>query len=205
MAEALRVTFIKGRCAVKNITIFAVDAIDHLVQPDEFDDVTPESSALNILTDFKSHRPHVVESHIPAVEALESMLQENVNLKLVVDERNELIGLITFEDLSDQNILLTQTVNRIKRNEVLVSDLMHPRESIRAINYEDLERASVADIIFTLQRHGQEFYIVVDRNQHHIRGVVASAEISRRLHAPVTVQKQPSLVELLSLGRSVRM
>lgn len=190
---------------MRNINTFAVDAIDHLVQPDEFDDVTPESSALTILTDFKSHRPHIVESHISAIEAVELMLQENVSIKLVVDERNEFVGLVTYEDLSDQSILLTQTANRINRHEVLVSDLMHSREAIRAINYDDLEYASVADIIYTLQRHGQEFYIVVDRNQHHIRGVVSSAEISRRLHAPVKVEKQPSLVELLSLGRSARL
>jgi len=143
---------------MKNLTVFSVDAIDHLVQPDEFDDLTPQSPALAILTDFRSHRAHVVEAHIPAAEAVDLMLQENVNIKLVVDGKGEFTGLVSYEDLSDQAIMLIQNSHHVRRNEVLVSDLMHARESIRAINYEDFERASVADIIFTLQRHGQRYY-----------------------------------------------
>jgi CBS domain containing-hemolysin-like protein len=186
---------------MKNLNVFSVDAIDHLVQPDEFDDVTAESSALTILTDFRSHRPHVVEAHISASEAVESMLQENVNLKLVVDSHGEFIGLVSYEDLSDQSIVLMQSANRVRRQEVLVADLMHSRESIHAINYEDFKRASVADIIYTLQRHGHQYYLVVDRNEHHIRGVVSSAEISRRLHKPVLVEKVPTVVDILSAAR----
>ncbi|ARU29568.1 CBS domain-containing protein [Cellvibrio sp. PSBB006] len=186
---------------MKNLTVYTVDAIDHLVQPDEFDDVTPESSALTILTDFKEHRPHVVEAHITAVEAADLMHQENIKFKLVVDRHNEFVGLISIEDLSDQSILLTQVANGAGRDEVLVADLMHHRESIRAINYDEFKRSSVADIIYTLQRHGQQYYIVVDRDQHHIRGVVSSTEISRRLHTPVYVERQPSVADILSLVR----
>ena len=186
---------------MKNLTVYTVDAIDHLVQPDEFDDVTPESSALTILTDFKEHRPHVVEAHITAVEAADLMHQENIKFKLVVDRHNEFVGLISIEDLSDQSILLTQVANGAGRDEVLVADLMHHRESIRAINYDEVKRSSVADIIYTLQRHGQQYYIVVDRDHHHIRGVVSSTEISRRLHAPVYVERQPSVADILSLAR----
>jgi CBS domain containing-hemolysin-like protein len=190
-----------GEVFMKNLTVYTVDAIDHLVQPDEFDDVTPESSALTILTDFKDHRPHVVEAHITAVEAADLMHQENINFKLVVDRHNEFVGLISIEDLSDQSILLTQVANGAGRDEVLVADLMHHRESIRAINYDEFKHSSVADIIYTLQRHGQQYYIVVDRDQHHIRGVVSSTEISRRLHAPVYVERQPSMADILSLAR----
>lgn len=186
---------------MKNLTIYTVDEIDHLVRPDEFNDVTHESSALTILTDFKSHRPHVIEAHLSAVEAADQMAQENINLKLVVDAKGELVGLIGYEELSDQNMLLTQVATGIARNEISVADLMRSRSLIRAINYDDFERASVADIIFTLQRHGQQYYIVIDRNQHHIRGVVSSVDISRRLHAPVYVEHKPSVVEMVSAIR----
>jgi CBS domain containing-hemolysin-like protein len=186
---------------MKNLTIYSVDEIDHLVCPDEFDDVTRESPASTILTDFKRHRPHVVEAHLSAVEAADQMLQENINLKLVVDGKGELIGLVSYEELSDQNILLTQVASGIARDEVLVADLMRSRNSIRAINYDDFERASVADIIDTLQKHGQQYYIVIDRNQHHIRGVVSSTEISRRLHSPIYVEHKSSVVEMVSAIR----
>lgn len=187
---------------MKNLPVYAVDAIDYLVQPDEFDDVSPESPALMILTDFKNHRPHVVEAYIPATEAAESMLQEKVYVKLVINKQNEFIGLVSYEDLSEQSILLTQVAQGVAHEDVLVSDLMHARESINAINFDDLQRCTVGDIIYTLQRHGEQYFIVVDRTQHHIRGVVASSEISRRLHSPIPVEKHLSLVDLLSAVRN---
>src|SRR5690606_34551104 len=183
---------------MKNLNVYTIDAIDHLVQPDEFNETTEESSALAIISDFKHHRPHLVEAHLSAIEARDLMLQENVNLKLVVDAKQEFVGLIGIEDLSDQSIILTQMSQGVSREEVLVADLMHPRGSVRAINYEDLQGASIADIIYTLQRHGQHYYIVVDHDQHHIRGVVSAAEISRRLHHPIAVEKNATVVEMLS-------
>src|SRR5690606_24052336 len=125
---------------MKNLHVYKIDAVDHLVQPDEFNDVQLDSPALMVLTDFKYHRPHVVEAHIPAVEAAELMQQENVRIKVVVDSKNEFIGLISREDLEEQNILLTQVASGAARREVLVADLMRTRESIRAINYDDIQR-----------------------------------------------------------------
>lgn len=186
---------------MKNLSVFSVDAVDHLVQPGEFKDVTPESPALTILTDFRSHWAHVVEAHISAADAVESMLQENVDIKLVINPQGEFIGVVSYEDLSDQSIMLMQSSNRIPRREVLVSDLMHPRESIQAINYEDFRHSTVADIIYTLQRHGQQYYLVVDRHEHHIRGVVSSAGIARRLHKPVPVEKIPTVANILNAVR----
>lgn len=186
---------------MKNLHIYNVDTLDHLVQPDEFDEVSEHSSALAILTDFKHHRPHVVEAHLAATEARKLMLHEKVTLKLVVDEKQEFIGLIGIDDLSDQSILLTQIAQGLSRDDILVHDLMHSRGSIRAINYNELERSSVADIIYTLQRHGEQYYIVVDHNHHHIRGVVSSAEISRRLHQPVPVERKSTVIDMLSAVR----
>lgn len=186
---------------MRNLHVYKVDAVDHLVQPDEFDDVHLGSPALMVLTDFKYHRPHVVEAHIPAVEAAELMLQENVRIKIVVDTQNEFIGLISREDLEDQNIILTQATNGVAREEVLVADLMRARESIRAINYEDIQRSTVEDLVYTLQRQGQRYCIVIDPNHHHIRGVISSTEISRRLHRPVNVESRASVVDMLSAVR----
>lgn len=184
---------------MKNLTLYPVDTGDHLVRPDEFDDITLESPALALLTDFKSHRPHVVETHTFAAEAAERMLCENIYLKLVVDREGELVGLVSYDELSDQNILLRQVTTRVMRNDVVVADVMLPRKMIQAISYEDFKRATVADIITLLQRNGQQHYIVVDRDQHHIRGVVSSKEIARRLHTAITIEQKPSVADMASV------
>lgn len=187
---------------MKKLAFFAVDKVDHLVQPDEFLDITETSPALAILTDFKHHRPHVVDAHITAAEAQASMLREHVGIKLVVDTQGEFIGLVSMEDLADQRILLTQVAQRLAREEVLVADLMHDRDAIRAISYEEFQVSSVADIIYTLQRHGQQYCIVIDCDKHHIRGLVSSADISRRLHQPVNVKSQHNVIDILSAAKN---
>jgi CBS domain-containing protein len=181
---------------MRNLKLFPVGSVDYLVHPDEFDDVTLDAPALAILTDFKSHRPHVVESHLSAVETAEQMLYENIRVKLVINRAGDLVGLVTSEELSEQNILLHQVTARIKRTEVLVADVMLPREAISAIPYADFSRATVADIIDLLQRHGERHCFVVDQDNHHIRGVVSTTEIARRLHAPVVIDQKPNVASM---------
>jgi CBS domain containing-hemolysin-like protein len=184
---------------MKNLRLHPVNTVDHLVHPDEFDDVTLSSPALSVITDYKYHRPHVVESHLGAVEVADQMFYENIRFKLVIDRSDDLVGLVSSEELSEQNILLHQVGARIKRNEVLVADVMLPREVVSAIPYTDFARATVADIIALLQRHGQQHCFIVDQDNHHIRGVVSTTEIARRLHIPVIVDQQPCVASMAAV------
>jgi len=186
---------------MKNLSVFALAANDHLVQPEEFEDITGTSSALAILTDYRSHKPHMVDGHLEASEALEMMLAEDVKIKLVVDDRKEFVGIISVDDLSEHNMLLKQMEMHIKRDELLVRDLMHPRASIRAINVDEFKQVTVADVVATLQKAHQEYLLVVDTDAHHIRGIVSARDISRRLHHPIRIEKEVTFVDIFSAVR----
>lgn len=183
---------------MKNLNVFTLAANDHLVQPEEFADVQADSSALAILTDFRSHKPHMVDSHLEATEALEVMLAEDVKIKIVIDDRKEFIGVISIDDLTDHNMQLKQMALRIKRNELLVRDLMHARTNIRAIEYEQFKLATVADLVSALKKSRQEYLLVVDKDAHHIRGIVSSRDIASRLHAPVEIEKELTFVDIFT-------
>lgn len=186
---------------MKNLSVFALAANDHLVQPEEFEDIHSSTSALAILTDFRNHKPHMVDSHLEASEALEVMLAEDVKIKLVVDDRKEFVGVISVDDLSDHNLLLKQMELRVKRDELLVCDLMHSRASIRAISVDEFKRVTVADVVATLQKAHQEYLLVVDTDAHHIRGIVSARDISRRLHHPIHIEKELTFVDIFSAVR----
>lgn len=183
---------------MKNLNVFALAANDHLVQPEEFSDVQANTSALAILTDFRSHKPHMVDSHLEATEALEVMLAEDVKIKLVVDSSKEFIGVISLDDLSDHTMLLKQMALHVKRDELLVRDLMHTRASIRAIEYDQFKLASVSDVVSTLKKTHQEYLLVVDKDAHHIRGIVSSRGIASRLHVPVEIEKELTFMDIFS-------
>ncbi|PUA27761.1 MAG: CBS domain-containing protein [Cellvibrio sp. 79] len=186
---------------MKNLNVFALAENDHLVQPEEFEDIHGSTSALAILTDFRSHKPHMVDCHMEASEALELMLAEDVSIKLVVDDQKEFVGVISREDLSDHSLVLKQMAMRLKRDELLVRDLMHNRSSINAIDYDQFKRANVADVVSTLKKNHQEYLLVVDTDAHHIRGIVSSRDISRRLHAPVEIEKELTFIDIFTAVR----
>lgn len=183
---------------MKNLDVFTLAANDHLVQPEEFSDVQANTSALAILTDFRSHKPHMMDSHLEATEALEVMLAEDVKTKIVVDDSKEFIGVISMDDLADHNMLLKQMALHVKRDELLVRDLMHARAGIRAVEYEQFKYASVGDVVSTLKKTHQEYLLVVDKGAHHIRGIVSARDIARRLHAPVEIQKELTFVDIFT-------
>jgi CBS domain containing-hemolysin-like protein len=183
---------------MKNLDVFTLAANDHLVQPEEFTDVQANTSALAILTDFRSHKPHMVDSHLEATEALEVMLAEDVKTKIVVDDSKEFIGVISMDDLADHNMLLKQMALHVKRDELLVRDLMHARAGIRAVEYEQFKYASVGDVVSTLKKTHQEYLLVVDKGAHHILGIVSARDIARRLHAPVEIQKELTFVDIFT-------
>lgn len=183
---------------MKNLSVFALAVNDHLVQPEEFADIKPDTPALAILTDFRSHKPHLVDGHLEAAEALELMRAEDVRIKLVVDDQREFVGVISVDDLSHHNMLLKQMVLQLKHDELLVRDLMHPRTEIRAIDFDQFKKASVGDVVSTLKKSHQEYLLVVDKEAHHIRGIVSARDIATRLHAPVEIEKELTFVDIFS-------
>lgn len=183
---------------MKNLNVFALAANDHLVQPEEFSDVQANTSALAILTDFRSHKPQMIDSHLEATEALEVMLAEDVKTKIVVDDSKEFIGVISIDDLSDHSMQLKQMALHVKRAELLVRDLMHARANIRALEYDQFKRATVADVVSTMKKTHQEYLLVVDKDAHHIRGIVSARDIASRLHAPVEIEKELTFVDIFT-------
>lgn len=187
---------------MKLLNVYSLEDRDHLVKPDEFADINGDSPALSILSDFRTHFPHTVGAHVPAVDAAHLMAEAKVDLKLVIDSHGEMVGLITRELLSDQRILVAQATRGLAHEEVLVADMMQPRAHIHAIDLQALARAKVSDILKAMKDHGESHYLVLDRNRHQIRGVISLKALIRRLDRPVYVQQAPATVlDMLSAVR----
>lgn len=186
---------------MKTLALHAIDQIDHLVQPEEFQEITLKSPALDIFTDFKKHRPLMIDNQTSAIEAEREMLRSHVKMKLVVDNQKELVGLISYEDIVSQNVV-KMVANGFSRSELTVDDLMTPRESIKALNYQDVERASIANLVDTLKLNGVQHCLVVDPKQHHIRGVISASDIARKLKLSISVVKAPSFADIFRAIKS---
>ena len=106
-----------------------------------------------------------------------------------------MLGLIHIEQLSEQ-ALLRQVIQGNSRDEIKVRDLMRPRERIKALAYQQLQNCTIADVVNTLQSNGEAFCLVVDRDNHQIRGVIHAQELARRLHMPLAIRQQPTFLRI---------
>ncbi len=181
---------------MKTLHPHPIGEIDHLIQPNHFDDINLTSAAREILVDFHHSPPSIIDADTQVVSALEMMLHEHCQIKMVIDINQELIGIITQDALSPQAITIHQNKFTPKR-EITVEDLMIPREQLLALDYEQVLAANVGDILNTLKQSGVHHCLVVDASNHQIRGLLNSADIAARLHiAPPTAEEKTSFFSI---------
>jgi CBS domain-containing protein len=180
---------------MNSLKLMATDAVDHLVCPEEFNDIDIHSPALTIFTDFKQYPPSIIESAMPAVEAESLMHKFHIQLALVVDSSRELVGTISSSQLSDQQLIpLISRGNR--REEILVRELMLTRSSVKVLRLSELQDASIGDVVDVLKQHGEQHCLVVDGEKHHIRGLISISDIARRLHVPICITRPLTFAEV---------
>ncbi|GAA0395088.1 hypothetical protein GCM10009133_00300 [Cocleimonas flava] len=172
---------------MKKMNLHPLNRVEHLVRPEDFDEITLSSPAVSVFTDFKKHMPLMIESDISAVQAKYLMQKTHVRLQIAVDREGELLGTISLDQLSDQNLLKEHTKGR-DREDVLVRDLMTPREDIMALEYKELMASTIGDVVETLKKDGVQHFLVVEPNKHQIRGIISTSDIARRLHIPLDIE-----------------
>ena len=168
---------------MRKLNVYTVDHVDHLVKPTDSHDTQLSSPALHIFTDFRTAAPAIIDAQAKALDAAEMFQREHVSLKLVVDAKQELVGLISSDELATQQIM--QKVSKeLKASDLTVSDLMRHRDDIMALSYQQLKHCTVGDVLNTLQHNGEPYCVVIDLDSHHICGVISAKDISQRLHVP---------------------
>ena len=171
---------------MKKLQLFDLDSIDNIISPEDFNQTSLMSPATDIFTDFKKHKALIIEDETPAVEALKLMVKTHVRMKIVMSKDNDFMGIISTKELTEQNIV-TAVAKGSERHEVLVSDLMLLRGSLNAFDFNELETATVNDVVSALENYGLRHCLVLDREHHHIRGVISSSDIARKLHLPIDI------------------
>jgi CBS-domain-containing membrane protein len=172
-----------------------IDEIDYLMWPDNYQEISRDSPALSVFTDFKVRRPLILEPDTAAHEAEDFMLSAHVKLKLVVSEGNHFLGVVAMKDLRHPDFL-TRIAAVYNRENLKVVDIMRPRATLDALAYADLEKATVGDIINSLQHYAHQHCLVVDKASHRLRGILSVSDIARKLKIKIELQHTPSFAEL---------
>lgn len=159
------------------------------LQPNTFTLVRAESPAVCVMTDLKQVSAATIAPDATLAQANQTMISRGVRLLLVVNRDDEVLGLITARDTQGEKpIQLIQTRGG-KHSDLLVADLMCPRERMDLIEAADVLRAQVGDIVATLKHTKRQHAIVGEKDpatgQTRIRGIFSATQIGRQLGAAV--------------------
>ncbi|ARD21686.1 CBS domain-containing protein [Shewanella japonica] len=183
---------------MRNLELFSTASIDHLLWSTSTDSPSLDSPALDVFTDFDVARPIVVDASTSAVATAIIMEQTHAFMRLVVDKNNKFLGVITLQELSDHNLFVTAKKLDLTVDELLVTEVMVPREELQAFDYQQISTAKVSDIVRLLQQNNLHHMLVIDHELHHIRGLIAASDLARKLNMPIEIHQRPSFSQIFS-------
>ena len=148
------------------------------------DRVGLEDPALSVMTDLRANTAVIILSGDMIDEAHRRMIQRGVRLLLVVDQNRLVVGVITAADILGEKPMQAVTQRGVRREELLVRDIMTPQERLEVLDLEAVRTARVGHIVATLKRAGRQHAVVVERdgaNRHVVRGLFSATQIARQL------------------------
>ncbi len=151
--------------------------------------VTVDDPALQVLTDFKRVTAIIVLAGDTVDEAHSRMIKRSVRLLLVVNQERKVVGVITANDILGEKPMQVIAQRGIRREELLVRDVMTPQERLQVLGLDALSSAKVGHIVATLKAAGRQHALVVDidgKERQTVRGMFSATQIARQLG--VTIQ-----------------
>lgn len=169
----------------KTLALASVQSGAQIVAPTQSlpENVTLRSPAIDVMTDLARVAAVTIGPNNTIDEALTRMKHSGVRLLLVLNSEGATLGLITARDIQGERPVRFMRELGVAHADVLVHDIMTPREKMEAMWMRDVQVASVGDIIETLKATGRQHAMVVERTVEgaRIRGLFSSVQIGRQL------------------------
>lgn len=183
------------------LTLKPQSTLAHPTTPPEL--VKLGSPAVAVMTAFKVVHPVMTRADVNIDAALNKMKTAGVRLLFVVNDTEEIVGLVTAKDIMGERPIKITQQTRMPRTEITVAMVMTPQPDICALDAHIVRDARVGDIVETLRAQNRQHALVVktDRLAHTqtVIGMFSTTQISRLLGYDVVHEVQPasSLAELV--------
>lgn len=146
--------------------------------------VTVEDPAESVMTDLRAMTAVIILSGDSVEEAHRRMIQRAVRLLLVVDQNRQVVGVITAADILGEKPVQAVSQRGIRREELLVRDIMTSQERLEVLDLHDVHGSRVGHVVSTLKQAGRQHAVVVEREasgRQLVRGLFSATQIARQL------------------------
>ncbi len=186
------------------VTMIETDVSYHKPSQHFREKVTLDDPALDVMTDFTKVTAISINPCANLEQARERMVSSGVQMLFVTNQYHEVMGLITVNDLNGPKPMQAVSENGGKMEDLMVRDIMTPRLKLEALDYEDISRARVGDLLETFKRMGRQHALVVEKDaetgKQIIRGVLSTTQLSKQLGYQVQSSHMASNIAELAQG-----
>ncbi|MDA8127200.1 MAG: CBS domain-containing protein [Betaproteobacteria bacterium] len=142
-----------------------------------------DNPALDVMTDFRRVTAFIATPGDTITQAEERMRRRKVRLLFVMDSQDRVAGLVTATDIHGEKPLKVVQSRGIRRDEVLVADIMTPVERLEAVDYDDIAHARVGHVLETLKARGRQHALVIEQTdgRQMVRGLLSLSQLSKQL------------------------
>ena len=144
--------------------------------------VTPNDSAELVYTDFTHVRPFTISPTATIDQINARMMACGVRLLFVTETDTVLQGLVTFTDLFGEKPVRYIQEHGGSREEILAQDIMTPLAQLEALSKADVLKASVGDIVKTIETAGRQHMLVCHTHENGnqtVIGLFSSTQIEK--------------------------
>jgi CBS-domain-containing membrane protein len=145
--------------------------------------LTLDSPAIESMTDLTLVPAASVDARRTVDDAHTVMLTRGVRMLFVLESNRNLVGLVTANDVMGEKPMRVVHANQVLHKDVLVGDIMTATKDLEVLEYSDVRRACLGNIVTTLRNAGRQHALVVAYAAHgpYIRGLFSAAQIARDL------------------------
>jgi len=144
--------------------------------------VTPNDSAELVYTDFTHVRPFTISPTATIDQINARMMACGVRLLFVTETDTVLQGLVTYTDLFGEKPVRYIREHGGSREEILAQDIMTPLAQLEALSKADVLKASVGDIVKTIETAGRQHMLVCHTHENGnqtVIGLFSSTQIEK--------------------------
>jgi CBS domain containing-hemolysin-like protein len=146
-----------------------------------------DDPALDVMTDFRRLTAFIATPGDTVKQAEERMIRRKVRLLFVMDSQDRVAGLITRTDIHGEKPMQVVQSRGIRRDEVLVADIMTPVELLEAVDFDDIAHARVGHVLETLKARGRQHALVIEHTEGRqmVRGLLSLSQLCKQLGVDV--------------------
>ncbi|WP_447530435.1 MULTISPECIES: CBS domain-containing protein [unclassified Vreelandella] len=148
-------------------------------------ELTQQSPALSLLTDFTQVAPQSIAADTPINEAHLKMRHSGVRLLFVIDRNEHCVGVLTAKEvIGTRRVNLAMQQRQLDREEITAEMIMTPWEKLSAMPMEHLTSMSIQDLILSMESFTEQHLLITEHNAEHalsVRGLISVTDIQNAI------------------------